>query len=149
MSKVLIKSNKTNALSVSTGCASGEVVLLVPGQNEIPADKWARVSKHPDIVKMLKATIIDPKVGKVPVLEVLAQGKGKTVDDSGNEEGGETGLSSMNATNAVKLVKETFNTQVLKTWLEDESRVKVVAAIEKKLKEIDEEREANETDSQE
>lgn len=159
MSKVLVRWNKSHVMSVQTGMPDASVVQFIPGVNEFTKEQWELVSKHPELKKRMETDVVDMKRGKVKMLEVLSAEKkseGSSDSDSegeSNDEGSsEEGIAGLSAGDAKALVEETFNTPLLKSWLESETRKTVKSAIEKQLETIEKERQENgddENDSQE
>lgn len=162
--KLLFRWNKPSPWSIATGLGDGSVVLFVPGANEKTQEEWDKIKNHPEVVaRMESKEIVDPKRGKIKMLELLTKPELKEVepqkdekkseDSSGSEgqdkpEGSDDqGLSSLGAKEAKELILETFNTPLLRSWLESETRSTVKSAIEKQLEAIDEERSGG--DSQE
>lgn len=146
MSKVLVRWNKTNVMSVSTGLPDASVVQFIPGANEFTGEQWKLISEHPEIKKRMETEVIDLKRGKVKMIEVLSERKAETKqDDNGDED--ESGISGLGVKAAKTLVAETFNTVLLRSWAESETRKGVTDAINKQLEAIDAERAGD--DSQE
>lgn len=144
MSKVLVRWNKTNVMSVQTGLPDASVVQFIPGVNEFPVEKWDLVKDHPEMKKRMEAEIVDPKRGKVKMLELLSAPKAEGSDNGeGNDEPPAEGIEGLGAKEAKALVQETFNTPLLRSWLESETRKSVKEAIEKQLEAIDKERQEN------
>lgn len=155
MSKVLVRWNKSHVMSVQTGMPDASVVQFIPGVNEFKKEQWELVSKHPELKKRMETDVVDMKRGKVKMLEVLSAEKkseGSSDSDSSDEGSSEEGIAGLSAGDAKTLVEETFNTPLLKSWLESETRKTVKSAIEKQLEAIEKERQENgdeENDSQE
>lgn len=143
--KVIVRWNQSHVMSVGTGLNDGSVVQFMPGPNEVNAKTWENVKKNPAIKTRMETEIVDPKRGKVPMLEVVS----KKVDEKKGEES-ETveGISELGVKEAKALVEETFNTALLREWKESETRKGALTAIEKQLEAIEKERES-ESDSQE
>ena len=144
--------------SIGTGMGDGSVVQFMPGTNTKTKEEIEKIIKHPEVIARMESKVFDEKSNKmITKLEIMGYGKkedessndsdNKGSDDSDEDEN--EGLAGMNYGDAVKLVKETYNTQVLKEWAEDESRKKVNDAIEKQLAKIDKERTEGEESSQE
>jgi len=154
MSKVLVKWNMAHVMSVATGLPDASVVQFVPGANEFTAEKWALIKDHPEIKARMEADVVVPNVGKMKKLEVLAQKKVVAPTPGKNPEAptdnGGSALSELNTEKSKKLIAETFNTPLLREWLESEARAGVKKAIESQMKKIEDERAAgDDTDSQE
>jgi hypothetical protein len=145
---MLVKWNGKNVWSIGKGMADGAVVQLVPGPNELEKADWEAIKDHPVVKARMEKDVIDMTRGKVKMLEVVVAKveTGSSDDNSGsddNNEGGST-LSSLNATDAVKLIKETFNVELLRKWEEDETRKKPMAAIKAQFEAIEKSREEDE-----
>ena len=142
MSKVLVKWNKTNVMSVGAGLPDASVIQFIPGINEFTKEQWEVVSKHPEIKKRMEMEVVDLKRGKVKMIELLSEVK-KSDDDNKGDEDNKGGIEGLNVGDAKNLIKETENTPLLREWLESETRKGVKEAIEKKLEKIDKDREGN------
>lgn len=82
-------------------------VMLIPGGNDVTENELERIQAH----KLARFLI---EKGELVVPE---QGKAKDI-------------TNLNATEAIELVKDTFNIQLLKDWEEKEQRKTVLKAIE-------------------
>jgi hypothetical protein len=151
MSKVLVKWNKSNVMSVGAGLPDASVIQFMPGVNEFTKEQWETVSKHPEIKKRMETEVVDLKRGKVPMIEVLSEAKKADDSNKGDDDNNEGGIAGLNVGDAKALVKETENTPLLREWLESETRKGVKEAIEKKLEKIEADREGSndENNSQE
>lgn len=150
--KILLKLNRAGVMSIGTGQRDGSIVQLIPGPNYIPVEKWNMVKDNPIVKARMEQKIVDPERGKVPIIEMIETGKKASEkkgddDQGGDEDQGGQGIGGLNAGDAKSLIKETFNTVLLREWREEESRSTVVKAIDDQLQAIDDER--NEGDSQE
>ena len=151
MSKVLVKWNKTHVMSVGTGLNDASIVKFIPGANEFTQEQWDKVKNNPELKKRMETQIVDPKRGKVPMLEVISEGKkaettnGDEGDNGSNDDNGPA-ISELGVKEAKELVKETFNTPLLREWYEGETRKGVKEAIEKQLQTIEDERKNNDDD---
>jgi len=142
MSKVLVKWNKSNVMSVGCGLPDASVIQFIPGVNEFTKEQWAVVSKHPEIKSRMKEEVVDLKRGKVPMIEVLSEVKKSKGSNEGDDDN-KGGIEGLNVGDAKALVKETENTPLLREWLESETRKGVKEAIEKKLEKIEAGREGS------
>jgi len=153
MAKVLVRWNKANVISVSTGLPDASVIQFIPGPNEIPAEKWKLIKDHPEFKKRMEAEVVDPIRGKVKMMELIAEKKPSSDQDQDQDSDGDQGegsaLSALGAKEAKELVAETFNTVLLKEWQTTETRGTVLKAVEKQLDAISKEREGESEDSQE
>lgn len=150
MSKVLVKWNKSNVMSVGAGLPDASVIQFMPGVNEFTKEQWEKVSAHPEIKKRMETEVVDLKRGKVPMIEVLAEKKENKSEGNDDDANTNSAISELGVKDAKTLVEETFNTVLLKEWLEGETRKGVKSAIEKQLEGIEKEREgSNDENSQE
>lgn len=152
--KVLVKWNKPNVWSIATGIGDGSVVQLVPGVNHVPVDQWDLIKNHPEIKARQELDYIDPEQGKVKMLvlvkpTVKIEGDEPLSESKKEEKEVAEGLSDLNVDDARKLVRETYNTQVLRDWAEDEARGTVLKQIEKQLEKIEKEREKKKDENDE
>lgn len=119
---MILKNNAARPISFGTGLPDASVKIIKPGTNDISKEDWAVLEKHPVIKAMLKS---------------------KEFEIVGGEKGGETEgkeLKDLSSKDATKLVGETFDTAVLKSWLESETRSPIKKAIETQLEKIESER---------
>ncbi len=86
---------------------------LLPGINEVDEAEWAKAEKIPVIQHLIKDGTLKPQ-------------KGKSAAD----------LSTMKAPEAIELVTNTVDRQLLESWFDAESRKGVLEAIEAQLEEI-------------
>ena len=141
--KVLLKWNMTNVWSISMGGRDGSVVQLIPGANEVKKEDWDKIKDHPEVKARMKADVFSKKENKMcKKLEILAEKKAKKENDDGDDDGdnSQSALSELKVGEAQELVKETYQTPLLREWLDDETRKGVVTAIESQLKKIEDER---------
>lgn len=146
MSKVLVKWNKSNVMSVGAGLPDASVIQFMPGVNEFTKEQWEKVSAHPEIKKRMETEVVDLKRGKVPMIEVLAEKKSESNGDS-DDDNGSAAISELGVKDAKALVGETFNTPLLREWLESETRKGVKDAIEKQLAKIEADREGSDDEN--
>lgn len=85
------------------------MIQLLPGINVVDPAAWAKAVE----IELIKFYI---KNGELQVIDAKAE---SITDKTANE--------------AVKLAGETFNVVLLKTWLEDESRARVIKALQGQL----------------
>lgn len=85
-----------------------EDVMLLPGANQIEEDDFNKFSAHPLMKKLIDSG------------EIIAHEKEKS-------------FSELNATKAIELVKDTFNSSLLEEWKEAEKRQTVLKAIDEQL----------------
>jgi len=150
---MLVKWNRKHVWSIGTGSMDTSVIQFIPGPNEIKKELWDKIKNHPVIKERMELDVIDEKRGKVKMLEVIMP-KADDSDDSDNgddqdsddQDQGSTSISSLNATDAVSLIKETYNVELLRSWQESESRAKPTKAIESQFKKIEDMRVSDEAD---
>lgn len=86
---------------------------LLPGINEVDEAEWAKAEKIPVIQHLIKDGTLKPQ-------------KGKSAAD----------LSQLKAPEAIELVKNTVDRELLEGWFANEQRKGVLEAIEAQLEEI-------------
>ena len=140
--KVIVIYSGLGPVSMPLGKSAGAVAVIKPGTNNIDVDVWKQMKKQPDIMKMLERGEKDPKGfnEKTGLGNLHVKGWEPGSDDNEAREG----LDGLNAVDAKALVAETYNTELLREWLEKESRAGVINAVEKQLKTIEDERVKNE-----
>lgn len=172
--KVTLKYSGLGPVSMSSG--AGGVWTIRPGVSALPVDAWEKMKKQPDIAKMLERgskypNDYDKKSGlgnlvvvsgdKKPVV-TSSDDSGSTSSETGSvsdsdktdsnsgsdsdKTGSGSGVPMNSAKDAKELVTETEDTKLLKEWLSGEERPSVKNAIEKKLAEIEKERETSKKD---
>lgn len=100
-----------------------------PGWNEFPSNIWKMYEKHPEIVKMLE----DKKIELLNEKTTVQKGKKKvTVHLGMNDEPIE--LKDFSEQVAIKIVKETYNRDMLQRWEDEENRHKVKRALVEQIK---------------
>jgi hypothetical protein len=141
---MLVRWNRTNVWSIGTGQMDGSVIQLIPGPNEITEDKWNLIKDNKVVKQRMETEIIDPKRGKVKMLEIIKPSKPESDEKSEDVEKSEDieklSIDGLSSKEAKEIIKETFNTKLLKTWQESESRSGVLKEIEKQLEKIESER---------
>ena len=153
---MLLRWNGKNVWSIGTGMVDASVVQFIPGPNSLTAEQWDCIKKHPEIKLRMEQDIIDEKRGKIKRLELIGSKEAPKGDiDQGDSDEGQGDedqdkgvlLSDMGVKKAVALIAETFNTELLREWQEVATRKKVISAIEKQFKAIEEAR-IQDTDGQ-
>jgi hypothetical protein len=86
---------------------------LLPGINEVDEAEWAKAEKIPVVQHMIKEGTLKPQ-------------KGKSAAD----------LSQLKAPEAIELVENTVDRELLEGWFANEQRKGVLEAIEAQLEEI-------------
>lgn len=155
-----VRWNKPNVWSIGTGIMDGSVVQLVAGINDVPADKWESIKKHPEVIARMAKDMIDPKRGMVKMLEVLDVEKAVDAapapvveapvqtapQTSGDDEIADpapaapakmASLSSVSVKEAKNIIAETSNVELLKEWDEKATRDGVKKAIASQLKSLE------------
>lgn len=143
MPKVIVQNNnggifsiqlpgpKRDAKSRDTTVQLGKVIDLAPNINMIDQADWEQAKKNPIVAAALEERVPhsaapeqDQKyVGRMRLVEVgLAADKNP--------------LGAMRAPEALHLIEETINTDLLTEWLRSEVRQELRAAIQKQLEEI-------------
>lgn len=138
MKKVLIRWNEPRVMSMGTGLPDASVVQIKPGINEVSQEVFEMMKKHPVVSKRFEKTKIDMKRGKVTLLEVIesesTSNDDKKKDNADND--GTTSIEELGAKDAKTLIAETLDYDLLKSWLETETRKTVKEAIEKRIEEF-------------
>ena len=129
---MLIKNNTQGPISVvlptkgADGKAdqSAKCVVLVPGNNKLDQVDVKYVKAHPGLARMLED-------GRLTI----------TREESGNAEAAKkkdiaVELEGLNQDQAIKIIKETYNVELLESWSESESRAKPSKEIERQLKRL-------------
>ena len=138
MSKVVVILNQSGPLNFQTGRDDSSGILLKPGTNEIEKSELDYIKKHPvGKLKFETKVHVKEKEAYLPIIEVVAESS-----EDGNAE--EVAFAALGAEKAKDLVKNTYDTTLLKEWSESETRKTVAKAIDAQLKKIDEEREGSE-----
>lgn len=120
MKNFVVKWNGTNKYEC-------EAMRLMPGNNEVKADIFEKAKLSPGFKKRIKMGLIqvvekdkvDPKSPEAP-----------------KKEQPETALDELGIRDAVDVVNETFDSSLLKKYLETETRKTVLKAIEKRIEEL-------------
>jgi hypothetical protein len=113
-----------NAERVITLCFADGKIDLAPGLNAVDRHAWEKVKKHPIVAKYMTQSPGEKKLvkGKPPILEVDESGppstKGKDVDD------------------AVEIVKDVCDPDMLYEFESEDDRPKVRQAIDERRAEI-------------
>lgn len=102
---------------------NGTVVCLVPGVNRISKEDWEEFSKHPDIKEM-----ISNEDGKIQVVK-----EAKEIPPENKDEDVHPDLAKMSVKEAVKVVEQCLNKELLNEWKSHEGRKAVLNVIEKQL----------------
>lgn len=120
----LIKNNNAQVLVL---CGT---VRLMPGVNDVSDKDFTKIKKSkpkgadgPSWLELLRGTVNDRGL---PTLQVIDEG-------AGSSKTGSKSLEDMTAVEAIALVKETFDRDLLNTWAEGESRKTVTDAIDAQL----------------
>lgn len=124
---MLIKYKKVNILNV------GADFRLVPGNNNIPEAKWeAALKLYPKLRYLVEEGHIETytKTGAVRD-EPLVENPAATGEAAKGEPPLEVeDLAALNQKKAVRLVKDTYDVDILTAWHETEKRAEVIKAIE-------------------
>ena len=106
-------------------------VTLVPGANDVDEQDFKDFSGHPIMKKVVES-------GEIEAL--------KKVGDNDGSGGAET-TKDLNASDAIEMVKDTYDPSLLEKWKEDDDRKTVQDAIDKQLEDIRGEGEGNQGDA--
>lgn len=117
---------KSNASRIIAFCISNEIVSVIPGPNTIQDYQYAEMKESADFKRHVKDG----------VFEILVP----TKEEKGDKDADKTEIGSLSVKDAKALVAETFNTEELKRWQEEETRKGVVDAIAAQLEKIEKER---------
>lgn len=136
---MILKLNKQGPWSIQTGHGDASVVTLIPGTNKLEDSKWAIIKNVKDVKERLESGM----------LEIIQRPKVEGDEPTGdNGDEGAKSLGELNAPDAKKLVKETYNTELLREWAEEETRSGVSKIIAAQLEEIEKEREGEDEDEE-
>ncbi|NQY74608.1 MAG: hypothetical protein HRT90_07580 [Candidatus Margulisbacteria bacterium] len=133
---MFVKYQKEGILSLPV--PGGATIVLKPGVNpNIDEKDWKRIEKNPIIQKKIEAGIIIPMPSKLSSVK-KAEEKKKVQEDIQNEieRGAAQDLAEYQAKEAVKIVKATYDVEVLKTWKYEEKRGTVLKTIEEQIEKI-------------
>lgn len=134
---MFVKYKKEGILSLPV--AGGDTIILKPGVNpNINDETWAKIAKNPIVQKKIEEGIIVPMPSKLTTAK-KAEDKKKVQDDIQEEvdKGAAHDLAEYNAKEAVKLISETFDVEILKNWKYEEKRSTVLKEIEEQLEKIE------------
>lgn len=114
---MLVEWTKPNLFTIWGSEGGSEPTLrLIPGMNEVKKDDWDKVSKHPLVKIHLEED------------DLIVH------DDLGGEEGSEVdGISTLAVKKATKIIKATFDTELLAKWRGEETRSTILTAIDKQV----------------
>lgn len=111
----------------------GNNLKLVPGVNAVEAAKWAQFAEKNTVVKSLMSVgTISVARASVPVPDAPAGDAGTDGGDGGPDVRA-TLLGGLKTKEAVALVEETFDVELLNVWKDAVKDKKVAAAIAKQL----------------
>jgi len=121
---MLIKWTKSNVLTIHAKDKTNTVkpIQLLPGVNEVTKEDWSLALQHPVVKRYLD---------EEGILEV----KGQTVDDKPSKK---EGLEDYTIPSASKIIKETYDVELLKSWKLKDDRVGIAQAIDDQLQFIKE-----------
>ncbi len=130
---MFVKYNKEGILSLPV--PGGNTIILKPGVNpNINDEDWEKVAKNPVVNKKIENDIIVAMTSKLKTAK-KAEDK-KQVQESIQKEldnGASNDLAEYSAKEAIKLIEETYDVEMLKNWKYEEKRGKVVKSIEEQL----------------
>ncbi len=148
---MIVKYNKQGILSLPVpevkradeknskfGKGAVKVLILKPGINpRINDADWERVSKNPLVKKKIDAKIIVPMPSKLK--EIKKPEERKKIEDEIQKEksqGACKDLAEYNAEDAIAIVKDTYDVNVLTDWSFEEKRSTVTRVISEKIAKI-------------
>ncbi len=114
---MLIKNNTAKIISTRIG---EKKIRLLPGRNDVLPAEWEIVREYDIIKAMLDAVELEEPAAKTPAAAPQV-----------------TSLKDFNEREALKLIKETVDADLLILWGDSEQRKGVMAALEKQLKLVD------------
>lgn len=115
---MIVKYNHAGIINIGH---TGGTILLMPGVNTPKKEEWDKVKTNPIVKQMIED-------GKIEVVEAeKADSEEKEVS---------TSLALLHVKTAEKLVKETLNRDILKTWLSTEKRPSVLKALNEQLDKV-------------
>lgn len=110
-----------------------EVFSFKPGWNLFPNHVWEQNVNTPSIQKMIKKKTIEFMAHKVTVNQRTSSGKLKKVERVIGQDDKPVKLKYFGELDAVKIVKSTWNRDMLQEWLEEETRYRVKKVISKQV----------------
>lgn len=123
--KKIVKSNLTRVIGYPAPDALTDASIpILPGVNEVAEDLYDHLKKNSSFMTNVKG-------GHFVLVSETAEVENEDADNT---------LEAMRATDAVALIEETENTELLREWKKTAHRSTVVKALDKKLKEIEDER---------
>jgi hypothetical protein len=124
---VIVKNNSVSIRFIPTGGKDSrpgvDGIRLMPGNNEVPSTAWEQAKK----IAVIRMLLED---------ETLEEGESTPDGEEAEAADGTPVILGMNEKKAKKLVAETFDVELLKSWLVAEKRPKVKAAIDAQLEEL-------------
>jgi len=105
-----------------------KIAVLRPGWNEFPANIWEQYKTHPSVKKMMEKGTLELLETKVVVMV-----KGKKVIKKIGSNDNKVKLTYFEEKKAISIVKDTYNRDILNRWLDEETRPKVIKAIQKQV----------------
>ena len=123
---MLIRYTKTNVHTFPVTAEAKEVVKLKPGLNEFPSKVWKLWEKHPIVVGMIED-------GDIELVNLKSEAKGKAKPKVIGKDDKELRIKELSAKDAIKVVKETFDRDMLERWQAEETRHTVKKELDKAL----------------
>lgn len=105
---------------------SGERVLIYPGSNEIPTDKWNAIKKDKMIAANLENGTFKENRVNPPSVKKTEEKKEDSFSD----------FRDLSESEAIKVIKTTFDIKTLEKWKDSDKRKKVISACESQIKAI-------------
>ena len=113
----------TNAKTVPGAPPAAKLeTTLVPGINEVDDEMWGRIAQHPNVKHYLEAG--DLKVQNPP-------------KDGPDRKKNAKGLLQYQIIEAKKLVRQTYDKQLLLEWKENDTRAGITSEIDRQITKID------------
>ena len=104
---------------------------LSPGPNLVPADLWELAKRQPGVRRLMSCKIPSVRAPEQPQNKV-----GKPVIEEGKPVPASAPLAGMSDTDAIELVKDSYDAGLLNGLLKTEARAPVRRAIQARLEEL-------------
>jgi len=125
---MLLKYNRPNVHTIPSHDGRRSYTLR-PGWNQIPKDHWESLKKDPELNRFVEERILE-----VSDFKKESKRGSKTVSKSVGHDDAPIILKELKESEAIRLVKDTFDREQLQVWLDAETRTKVKRALEKQIK---------------
>jgi hypothetical protein len=135
--EVRLKNKKTGKVRVIQQVDNSqnprEIHSLKPGWNQFPTHIWKQNEGSPSIQQMLKKKVIELMAVQVEIKQRTPSGKIKKIVKLVGQDDKPVKLKYFNEVDSVKIVKSTFNREMLQEWLDEERRHRVKKVLAKQL----------------